>query len=281
MHRAHSYEVLSETDFFVETSDFHSMKEKILTANIEWKTVSLEFLREIQEFNRNAPPLANTIVLKREELPSAFDMLDKTGEMPFSITGTEYVLAPLSLVKMTEVKVWLPGIKTSANQIRVWLKRFGTSKVYDREGREWSFVHEPRIMLFEYDKDSLQAITAEYELTKEYMAVSPIGPWLLSVSKDYNPDVDTRDVNEIHVQLAGTFLPCNHPICPSKRRNSTDDDFVSFSGDMSEETEKSTSHTGVVVGTVVGSTISILLLTALVYAIRKRYLWQKRDYTPI
>eukprot|EP00118_Oscarella_pearsei_P008542 m.44644 g.44644 ORF g.44644 m.44644 type:complete len:967 (+) comp33540_c0_seq1:102-3002(+) len=277
LQQAHNYEVLAGDQFSIDSADFDKIKEKMVTDDIEKQVVSSSLAQEIQEFNKNVPPLANTIVLKRDELPTAFDQLDKTGQMPFSITGDEYVLAPLSHIKMTDVKVWLPGITTSANQIRVWLKRFGASRVYDRKGQQWSFTHEAKTMLFEYDKETLLGNTAAYKLTSEYMAVSPIGVWLLSVNKKYNPDVDTRDVTEIHVQLSGRFLPCEKPVCTSRKAQPVVDNSIDLSAANSDS---GAGNTGVVIGVVVGGVIGIVLLFALAYVITKRKPG-RRDYRRI
>nr|XP_002738503.1 PREDICTED: uncharacterized protein LOC100368084 [Saccoglossus kowalevskii] len=185
---------------------------------------------EMQTFNLNSPPMTNSLILKREDNPKGFHELDQTGLLMFSITGEEDQLAPLTNVQILDVRVWVPGVKIDKNSLIVWLKRYGTSTVYDQDGDRWTFTHAPRTMLFSYNIDELAAYShssvssnhlsyyienTEFNLGKSdaFSSLSPIGPWAISISSKYNPGVDTRGVEEIYLQLAYTFLPCSPPVC--------------------------------------------------------------------
>ena len=92
-------------------------------------------------------------------------------------------------------------------------------------------------MLFDYDTENLtsnarpklsftqsrprysdQNTKIQVEGNSDYVALSPIGPWFLSVSPAYNPGVNTSGVNEVCLQLGYTFLPCADPQCPPRGR---------------------------------------------------------------
>ncbi|XP_077977882.1 uncharacterized protein LOC144433439 [Glandiceps talaboti] len=197
---------------------------------------------EVQTFNLDSPPMINSIVIKREDNPNNFEEFDRTGELPFTITGTEEQLAPLTHAHMLDVRVWLPGVKVDDDRLRVWLKRYGTSTVYDQNGQPWTFTHSSRTMLFDYNVNDLTRYSRNKSPSQsviyienthisidergDYVALSPIGPWALSVSPVYNPNVDTRKVKEIYIQMAYSFLPCSLPVCPPRTHsaNYTSDD---------------------------------------------------------
>ena len=61
---------------------------------------------------------------------------------------------------MTDVRVWLPGASVNSDHMRVWLKRYGTSQVYDQQGNPWTFTHGARTMLYDYS-------------TKDHTNISP------------------------------------------------------------------------------------------------------------
>ncbi len=134
---------------------------------------------------------------------------------------------------MTAMRIWLPGAKLDSDHLRVWVKRYGTSQVYDQQGQPWTFTHGARTMLFDYSTKDNSHITPDTrwdnyiantqveidEDSSDYVALSPIGPWSLSVSKRYNPGLDTSKVDAIYLQLSYSFLPCAQPECPIRSLN--------------------------------------------------------------
>jgi len=67
--------------------------------------------------------MTNTIVLRRRDLAADFARFDNGTELPFVISGAEALLAPMTHVHMTDVKAWIPGVRTEDRRVKVWLKR--------------------------------------------------------------------------------------------------------------------------------------------------------------
>ena len=153
----------------------------------------------------------------------------------FGLLGAEDQFSTMTHVHMTDVRVWLPGVTVHTDHIKIWMKRYGTSQVYDQQGKPWTFTHGARTMLFEYstvDHSNISPQTSNnnykqntrVEINEEksdYVALSPIGPWSFSISRRYNPGLDTTEVNAIYLQLSYSFLPCARPECPIRSLNAT------------------------------------------------------------
>ena len=190
---------------------------------------------------------------------------------------------------MTDVRVWLPGAKVNSDHLRIWLKRYGTSQVYDQQGNLWTFTHGGRTMLFDYSTTDHKNISPKTSRDKykantkvqidedksDYVALSPIGPWSLSVSKRYNPGLDTTKVNAIYLQLSYSFLPCAQPECPIRSlngtiSNSTSDDPSKHTSDTSSNDDRCCSQAGTIVAIILGILIGIAVVVLLVLYCKKR-----------
>ena len=224
MQEAYNYQFLEDRPFTYDDSRMAMIEAWLANNRIEMLDRMSQLGTEVQQFNRNLEPLENAIVIRRDDLNDEFAHLDANGQMAFTVSGAEKELAPLTHVHMTDVRVWLPGLRSSSNRVRVWLKRYGSSLVYDQHGQIRTFTHGARTMLFDYDKDGYDVNSAVSipevgsSTPNEYVALSPIGPWVIGVPEAYNGgDVNTSDVKEIHVQLSGTFLPCANLQCPPRQ----------------------------------------------------------------
>ena len=196
------------------------------------------------------------------------------------IAGAEDQLSTMTHAHMTDVRVWLPGASVNSDHLRVWLKRYGTSQVYDQQGNSWTFTHGARTMLYDYStkdhshisprtpRDNYKENTrVEIDEDKsDYVALSPIGPWSLSVSKRYNPGVDTSKVDAIYLQLSHSFLPCAQPECPIRPLNTTKS---SSDGPAPKKQEDGKHDAGCCgqAGTIVGIILGVLILIGIVVLI--------------
>eukprot|EP00118_Oscarella_pearsei_P000923 m.311791 g.311791 ORF g.311791 m.311791 type:complete len:155 (+) comp150402_c0_seq1:1-465(+) len=143
----------------------------------------------------------------------------------------------------------------------------------------WTFTHGARTMLFDYNKDDLEVNAAVaipqvffdgdsgLSTQNEYVALSPIGPWVLAIPKAYNTDANTKKVNEIHVQLAGTFLPCARKECPLRRSR------LLVSREVVKESAGDSGWKGTSYGTIFGSIggifIGFVSLIVIIHGVRK------------
>eukprot|EP00118_Oscarella_pearsei_P013882 m.115020 g.115020 ORF g.115020 m.115020 type:complete len:603 (+) comp37531_c0_seq1:1350-3158(+) len=288
MQEAYNYQFLEAKPFSYDDSRIAMIEARMANNRIEMLDRMSELGWQVQEFNKDAAPMTNTIVLKREDLLGDFNQLDATGQMAFVISGDEPLLASLTHVQMTGLKVWLPGIHSSSDKISVWVKRFGSSRVYDQQGQLWSFTHNARTMLFVYNKNTLDinvpiSRIQQSEEQDEFVAMSPIGPWLLSVSRNYN----TRKVKEIHVQLSGTFLPCAEPTCPPRKEidfemTGTPTVNASSSVPITDSRRRETSHNRqvpLILGIVAGI-FTLIGISAVVVLFTRRYR-RRRGYHQI
>ncbi|XP_070567569.1 uncharacterized protein [Ptychodera flava] len=234
LQEAYNYQFLENRVFKFDDTRVALLEAWLANQRIQMLDKIEQIGNQVQLFNQDAPPMTNSIVLKREDFPADFENMDRTGELWFAISGKEDQLAPLTHVHMLDVRVWFPGVKVRDDRLRVWLKRYGSSMVYDQNGEPWTFTHAPRTMLFDYNvkdltlysgrKSSSKPVNIVYventrvsvDDTSDYVALSPIGPWALSVSPQYNPDIDTRKVKEIHLQMSYSFLACSLPVCPPR-----------------------------------------------------------------
>ena len=193
---------------------------------------------------------------------------------------------------MTEVRVWLPGVTVRSDHVRVWLKRYGTSQVYDQQGAPWTFTHGARTMLYDYSTRDHTHVTPNTradnykentrvridEDSSDYVALSPIGPWSLSVSERYNPGVDTTKVNAIYLQLSYSFLPCAQPECPIRTRNvtakgssfTTDVPIGPQKQDGGQPSGEPGSQAATIVGVTLGVVIAVCVIILIVLYLKKR-----------
>ncbi len=283
LHEATNYQFLEDRPFSYDDSSVAMLEAWMATNKINMLQRMEMIGNQDETYNVNAGPLENCILLNRGDYPEAFKSLDLTGNMSFVITGAEDQLAPMSHVHMTNVKVWLPGIKVKSGHLRVWLRRYGTSKVYDQSGNPWTFTHGARTMMYEYATENSAGLKQYHENTKieidekngDYVALSPIGPWSLSVSKRYNPGLDTRKVKAIYLQMAYTFLPCDQAECPIRSRKSAGNDEIAKMAELTDATNDVEGHSeGSVVGLVIGlacaAIVTIVAVVALYVQCRKK-----------
>eukprot|EP00118_Oscarella_pearsei_P024830 m.306893 g.306893 ORF g.306893 m.306893 type:complete len:1015 (+) comp41685_c0_seq1:21-3065(+) len=290
LQEAYNYQFLEGRPFTYDDSRIAMMEAWMANNRIEMLDRMSQLGTEVQEFNKNLKPMTNTIVLKRELLPDDFRQLDQNHTMPFAISGAEKELAPLTHVHMTDVKVWLPGIKSSSSRVKVWLKRYGSSVVYDQRGEMWTFTHGARTMLFDYRKDNLEVNAAVsipqvffdsnsgLSSQNEYVALSPIGPWVLGIPAAYNTDVNTSEVNEIHVQLSGTFLPCANMECPpreAKLFSEVVEEAALSPEKASRSVGKGTTY-GIIFGSIGATIVGLVALIVVIHGVRK--FRQRRGY---
>ncbi len=261
LHEATNYQFLEDRPFSYDDSSVAMLEAWMATNKINMLQRMEMIGNQDETYNVNAGPLENCILLNRKDYPEAFKSLDTSGNFSFVITGAEEQLAPMSKVHMTNVKVWLPGVKVKSGHLRVWLKRYGTSKVYDQSGNPWTFTHGARTMMYEYANENSGVSKQYHETTRieideqngDYVALSPIGPWTLSVSKKYNPGLDTRKVKAIYLQMAYTFLPCDKAECPMRSRKSVSNDEEIKMAELTDTTDNVEGHNeGSVVGPVIG-----------------------------
>ena len=188
---------------------------------------------------------------------------------------------------MTDVRIWLPGASVDSDHLRVWLKRYGTSQVYDQQGNPWTFTHGARTMLYDYSTKDHSHITPRTqsdnykentrvqidEDKSDYVALSPIGPWALSVSKRYNPGVDTSKVDAIYLQLSYSFLPCAQPECPIRSLNTTKSNSHSAIEADIKNGEGSCAEPGTIIGIILGVLILVGIIVLVALYIKKPKLY--------
>ena len=208
-------------------------------------------------------------------------------------SGAEDQLSTMTHAHMTDVRVWLPGAKVNSDHLRIWLKRYGTSQVYNQQGNPWTFTHGARTMLFDYSTADHSNISPQTSMDKykantkveideeksDYVALSPIGPWSLSLSRRYNPGLDTTQVDAIYLQLSYSFLPCAQPECPIRSVHITNISKIE-PGKQTSNTDlnddKSLTHPGTIIAIILGTLIVMAIFGLLVLYCKKR-----RRYTQI
>ena len=119
----------------------------------------------------------------------------------------------------------------------------------------------------------------------DYVALSPIGPWSLSVSRRYNPGVDTSKVDAIYLQLSYSFLPCAQPECPIRSRNITTSSSHSSDGPTPEQQGDSKNdggccgQPGTIIGIILGVLIVVGIIALIVIYVKKPKLYEKMGGT--
>ncbi|XP_035677638.1 uncharacterized protein LOC118416593 [Branchiostoma floridae] len=272
LQEAYNYQFLERRPFSYDDSRMAMIEAWLANNRISMLQRMEKIGNDVQVFNAASPPLTNTIVLRRRDLAADFARFDNGTELPFVISGAEALLAPMTHVHMTDVKAWIPGVRTEDRRVKVWLKRYGTSLVYDQQGGMWTFTHAPRTMLFHYNTDSLQVYSKAdiHQPSSDYVTLSPIGPWTLAVPREHNPGVDVTAVREIRLQLTLTFLPCAQPVCPPRTRvNFTEAGGSSTAEFRVQDTAEDVGPGSAAWVVAVLAVLAVLLVAGLLY-VRKR-----------
>ncbi|XP_078677839.1 uncharacterized protein LOC144914154 [Branchiostoma floridae x Branchiostoma belcheri] len=262
LQEAYNYQFLERRPFSYDDSRMAMIEAWLANNRISMLQRMEKIGNDVQVFNADSSPMTNTIVLRRRDLADDFAQFDNGTELPFVISGAEDLLMPMTHVHMTDVKAWIPGVRTEDRLVKVWLKRYGTSLVYDQQGGMWTFTHAPRTMLFHYNTASLQVYSKAdiHQASSDYVTLSPIGPWTLAVPREYNPGVDVSRVREIHLQLTLTFLPCAQPVCPPRTRQ------VNFTDAGAGSTaEFRVQDTAEVVGSGSAAWVAVLVVLAVLF----------------
>ncbi|CAH1266523.1 Hypp3403 [Branchiostoma lanceolatum] len=264
LQEAYNYQFLERRPFSYDDSRLAMIEAWLANNRISMLQRMEKIGNDVQVFNADTSPMTNTIVLRRRDLADDFAQFDNGTGLSFVISGAEDLLMPMTHVHMTDVKVWIPGVRTEDRRVKVWLKRYGTSLVYDQQGGMWTFTHAPRTMLFHYNTDSLQVYSKAdiHQPSSDYVTLSPIGPWTLAVPREYNPGVEVTGVREIHLQLTLTFLPCAQPVCPPRSRQANFTD-----AGASSTAEFRVRDTAEDVGTGSAAWVAVLVVLAVLFCV--------------
>jgi hypothetical protein len=116
--------------------------------------------------------------------------------------------ARMANVRVKQVRVWIDGVKTADNQVRVHISHLGKEEIVSQSGEVFSFTHEPVNKPFIYKLDSLEVIEEVNFGMKEgksnYAALGPFTTWNISVNDDDNNQLDLSEVTGIRLEFSGT-----------------------------------------------------------------------------
>ncbi|WPC43926.1 hypothetical protein [Clostridium sp. JS66] len=116
-------------------------------------------------------------------------------------------------IRISKVRVWVKGAKTSDNMLQVNIIHSGTEKIVDSDDTKFCFKHDPRYTLFKYDVTNNQ-IEQDGDLgwqdteTKEnYSLVGPFTHWVIEIDDNWNEGLDLSEVTEVNFEFYGTNYP--------------------------------------------------------------------------
>lgn len=219
--RAFRFWALSDQDFLNDryASESLSSVNYTMLSNIRTNLL-LSYLSAINNFGTGSNPFPYSkdgegILLKLDEY--AVYSLQNYNKFDFSVpevySGTskdDSSFADHANVRLSKVRVWIKGAKTTDDVIRVDIKHTGKESIVDSFNKKFDFQHDKRFTNFEYnlkDHSISQDGNIGYENMGEkelYSLVGPFATWNIEVSKKHNSGLDLSKVTEILVEFHGS-----------------------------------------------------------------------------
>jgi len=173
------------------------------------------------------------VELSQEEYPDQFQQLQQDHVADFylepavrSSSAKENAFHRMANVRLTKVRAWLPGMKTSKKypKIYILLEQLGDETIVDANKSDdddsksqVGFTHQSKRILFTYDgtaygpkKETYENVKADGDLgdnEEVYASIGPFATWRITIDPQDNPDLDLRHLSKIHLEFHGTFLP--------------------------------------------------------------------------
>jgi hypothetical protein len=142
-------------------------------------------------------------------LASQYQLLLDVPPALIDTTSEESPFAGFANVRLTKVRLWLPGAKVSGNSLHITLTHSGSEQIVDSTGVVRSFVHDPITLAFVYDT-STNTISQDGDIatmpvggSQTYALFGPFTYWQIGVDPALNSGVDlsgvTRAWLEFHI----------------------------------------------------------------------------------
>jgi len=151
------------------------------------------------------------VILKRADLPNAFERLRSKSRLSFSIPLSGPHLDGLAQAIATDFTVELKNAHTNDDKIYILMTSSGRAPFLDINGKEFIFSHAPVTALYEYQISSGECL-AGGKLggdDGEYIGLSPFTTWTLELPAKFNHGLKLDDVDEIVINFSGRALPMN------------------------------------------------------------------------
>ncbi len=116
-------------------------------------------------------------------------------------------------VRVSKVRVWLDGVKTDNDELRLEITHTGEEHIADKMGEVFRFVHEPVKKMLSYTISSkVPNEEADFCVEQQtsfgdlalYAALSPFTTWHIEVKEHQNKNLDLSGVTDIQLEFHGT-----------------------------------------------------------------------------
>lgn len=127
--------------------------------------------------------------------------------------GKENIFAGRTDVRLTKVRLFLIGARTSKQRLRVNLTHTGDENMLHTYGRKHRFRHQPVPVAFKYNTETLEykgdeTLDGDIGSTEgEFSLVGPFTTWRVEINKEENSGLDLSRVEKAYMQFEGLFRP--------------------------------------------------------------------------
>jgi hypothetical protein len=132
-------------------------------------------------------------------------------------TAEQSPFAGMADVRVTLVRAWIDGVKTSSGQVQVRITHTGREQIASAAGAIYTFTHEPVTKLFKYviggggggvieEANFGCAQTTADDQTAIYAALGPFTTWQIKVEEADNPGLDLSALTGVRLEFHGTNL---------------------------------------------------------------------------
>ncbi|KAF3904403.1 hypothetical protein ABW21_db0203789 [Orbilia brochopaga] len=161
-------------------------------------------MNEAQKFGDTEPI---KVYLSKESIADLQTGVYVTVPAPRSTTSkAENPFADCADVRLTRVRFYVKGAKTSDNILDISLEHIGNETMIDTSDGVHAFVHNAIHLKFQYNLDNktIQTDGDMTSLVKDESALpGPFAQWRVAVNDSYNKDLDMSDATEAWFEFAG------------------------------------------------------------------------------